>query len=312
MTNRHTAITAPLAGLVLSLLLAACSDAGKSTDALAQAAGVAASQASPAGQPVAIARGKIDIQGGLLDVAVPADGIVAGVAVKEGDKVRKGQPLVQLSSDAAQLEVELARVELQRAQAEQKTQEIRLPVLKELASRLAEAARAGASDRLRADEALQNQQQVESAVVMARAGVAIQKQKLALAEHQLKLRSVLAPVDGSVVHLDVQPGQTVRADQPGALLVLLPDRPLIVRAELNESFVARIKPGMRADVAVESDPRAAALPARLSRISQVYGASKLNDGTEPRTNVRVVECFLEFEQVQTLRIGQNVRVSFHD
>ena len=309
MTYRQTAITAPLAGLVLSLLLAACSDGGKPTPAAEQGAGAPSSTVREA---VAIARGKIDVQGGLLDVAVPADGIVASVSVKEGDKVKKGQPLLHLTSDAAQLDVELAKAELQRAQAEQKTQEMRLPVLKEQALRLDEAARAGASDRLRADEALQSQQQVESAVVLARADIAIQKQKLALAQHQLALRNVLAPVDGSVVHLNAQPGQRVRSDQPAPLLVLLPNRPLIVRAELNESFASRIKPGMRADVVMESDPRAPALAARLTRISQVYGASKLNDGTEPRTNVRVVECFLEFEQVQSLRIGQNVRVSFHD
>jgi multidrug efflux pump subunit AcrA (membrane-fusion protein) len=309
MTYRQHAITAPLAGLVLSLLLAACSDGSKPTSAVEQGAAATASSTRDA---VAIARGKIDVQGGLLELAVPADGVVASVAVKEGDSVKKGQQLVHLSSDAAQLDVELAKAELQRAQAEQKTQEIRLPVLKEQALRLAEAARAGASDRLRADEALQSQQQVESAVVLARADVAIQKQKLAVAQHQLGLRNVSAPVDGSIVRLNVQPGQRVRADQSGALLVLLPNRPLIVRAELNESFASRIKLGMRADVVMESDPRAAALPARLVRISQVYGASKLNDGTEPRTNVRVIECFLEFEQVQTLRIGQNVRVSFHD
>lgn len=305
MKHRLLALSSPLAGLFLSVLLAACSDGARPDASSAPAT-------APARQATAIARGKIDVPGGLLSLGAPSDGLVTAVAVKEGDTVRKGQALLQLSSDSAQLEIDLAKAQLQQALAEQKAREQRLPGLKALAARLAEAARAGASDHMRADEALQNQQQAESSVLMAKADVAIQKRKLAIAEHQLRLRSLPSPVDASVVQVTVQVGQMVKADQDAPLLMLLPSRPLIVRAELNESFVSRIKPGMRADVTLESDPRAAALPARLVRISQVYGASKLNDGSEPRINLRVVECFLEFEQVQTLRIGQNVRVTFHD
>jgi len=52
--------------------------------------------------------------------------------------------------------------------------------------------------------------------------------------------------------------------------------------------------------------------ARVTRISPLYGASRLDDETALRSNVRVVDCFLEFDQAPDLRVGQDVRVSFHE
>jgi multidrug resistance efflux pump len=294
----------PRSALVMCLLLSACSDDKGAPVAQANAQ-------APTRAYVAIARGKIDIEGGLLDIAVPARGTVATVSVKEGDRVKKGQLLVQLSSQAADIDVGLAQAQLQRAQAAQHAEEQRLPAARQLAQRLQQAAQAGASDAARADDALQTQHQIESAAALARADVAIEREQLAHARQQASLLTVKAPGDAQIIGVHLQVGSTVQP-QAQPMLVLLPDRPLVVRAELNESFVARVLPGMRADVVIESDPHAAPLAAHLVRIGQVYGPSRLYDDTQTRTNVRVVECILEFEQAPALRIGQNVRVSFHD
>ncbi|MPM27966.1 hypothetical protein SDC9_74483 [bioreactor metagenome] len=58
---------------------------------------------------------------------------------------------------------------------------------------------------------------------------------------------------------------------------------------------------------------AIALPdAKVVRISPVYGAAHLQDDAQ-RGPVRVIECVLAFDQPPThARVGQNVRVSFHE
>ncbi|XAH24676.1 HlyD family efflux transporter periplasmic adaptor subunit [Xylophilus sp. GW821-FHT01B05] len=290
------------------LLLAGCFDSsGKpSASAMAQAH----AQAAPSGPAdVAIARGRVEIEGGLLDVMAQQDGIVESVAVAEGATVRRGQVLLRLQSDTARGEVAMAEAELQAAQARQRAQAAKLAPARQLSQRLTEAAQAGALDRQRADEALQAQQEAAAAAAVAEADTKVAAQKLAQARNRVTRLALTAPQDGTVLRLRVQPGSAVDAQGSRPVLVLLPQRPVLVRAELNGSFAPRVKVGMRASVHVDGGP---ALPARVQRISPVYVASRLDEDQAARVGVRVVECFLTFDQPSSLRIGQEVRVNFHE
>lgn len=300
----------PASLLALALATAGCSDHGS--------ASVAAAAPAPAAGPrdVAMARGKVEVQGGLLDVLPQQDGVVESVGVREGDEVKRGQVLLKLVSDQAKLDVRMAEAELRLVQARQRAQSARLPAARQLALRTGEAAKAGALDPQRADEALQARNDIESAVAVLEAEAAVARQKLAQAERAVQRQTLTAPIDARVLRLQVQTGSRVASQATRPVLVLLPHRPLTVRAELSEAYVANVKSGMRASVRLDGDTQGAAAqaayPARVVRISQAYGTSRLDDDATAR-NVRVVECFLEFDPpVPVLRLGQNVRVSFHE
>ncbi|MES2184459.1 MAG: HlyD family efflux transporter periplasmic adaptor subunit [Pseudomonadota bacterium] len=317
MTSSSRAVPAlALACAAAASLLGLAGCSGRSSDTPLSAAQAQQAQGT-AQQPrnVAIARGKVEVQGGLLDIQVPVDGMVESVATAEGAEVHKGQVLLRLVSEPARLDVAAAEAELQLAQARQRAQAVRLPAAKQLVQRLDEAAAAGATDRQRADDALQAQREIEAAQAVAAADVQVARQRLAQAQSQLARLVVAAPQDGTVVRLNVQAGSRVDAQAPRAALVLLPKRPLLVRAELNESFAALVKPGMKASVALDAAgaPSAPLPAAHVARLSRVYGPSRLDDETGAnRVGLRVVDCFLEFDQAPDLRVGQNVRVSFHD
>lgn len=302
------ALPASMVALALVLPMAGCSDRG-STSITATAA--------PAAGPrdVAMARGKVEVQGGLLDVLPQQDGVVESVAVREGDDVRRGQTLLKLVSDQARLDVQMAEAELKLVQARQRAQSARLPAARQLALRTGEAAKAGALDPQRADEAAQARSDIESAVAVLEAEAAVARQKLLQAERAVQRQTLTAPIDARVLRLQVQTGSRVAQQATRPLLVLLPHRPLTVRAELNEAYVANVKPGMHATVRLDGDTQGespAVYAARVVRISQAYGASRLDNDAAAR-NVRVVECFLDFDMpVPVLRLGQNVRVSFHE
>lgn len=299
----------PASMLALALATAGCSDHGSTS--------IAAAAPAPAAGPrdVAMARGKVEVQGGLLDVLPQQDGVVESVAVHEGDEVKRGQTLLKLASDQARLDVSMAEAELRLVQARQRAQSARLPAARQLALRTGEAAKAGALDPQRADEALQTRNDIESAVAVLEAEAAVARQKLLQAERAVQRQTLTAPVDARVLRLQVQPGSRVASQTARPVLVLMPHRPLTVRAELNEAYVANVKPGMRASVRLDGDTQGAsqtAYAARVVRISPSYGTSRLDDDASAR-NVRVVECFLEFDPpVPALRLGQNVRVNFHE
>ena len=297
MNLRHLRL--PLV-LLAATLLAACSNGD---------APATNSAAAPA--YAAIARGRIDIEGGLLKLSMPSEGVVQNVAVHEGEQVQKGQLLVQLDPQPAKLALDSALAEQQQAQAQASSLDERVKAADVRASRLEQAAKAGAGDMQSADDAREAAQQVQAELESAKANVALAAQKVAGARYQLELRSLHAPIDGQIVQRMVQPGASV-SPAAGPVLIMLPDAPRIVRAELNESFVGVVHDGMAAEVDDDSGSGMAPMKAHVLRIGNVFGASTLEDDPQVRANTRTVECVLAFDQppATPLRIGQRVVVKF--
>ena len=287
----------------LALALAWLTGCSRSADAPSGAT------AQPATAYAAVARGKVDIEGGLLNLAMPREGTLATVAVHEGDHVKQGQLLAALDTEPARLAVEAAQAQLEQAQAQLKLLGIKQAAAKQRARRLAAAAAAGAGDGQSADDAREAAAQVDAEQQSARAALGMAGQKLDEARYELKQRSLLAPFDADVVKVAAQVGASV-APSSGPLFTLLPNKPRIVRAELNESFVGMVTPGMHAEVSANTDGGDAHWSAHVLRIGKVYGPATLENDPQVRANARTVECVLAFDQPQNLRIGQRVIVRF--
>lgn len=298
------------AALAAAALLAGC---GPSHDAPANAgqASAKAQQNGPAA--VAMARGKIEVEGGLLDLSPAVAGVVQQLSVKEGQSVQRGQLLLRLADDTGQADLAVAESEAQLAKARQKARAARLPQLKQTLSRWQAAAREGAADAQNVDEAAQALRDAQAEIDVAAAEAQVAQRKLEQLRAQHKRQELRAPEAGTVVRLATHAGSQAVPGTPA--VVLLPQRPLQVRAEVNESFAAAVREGMRATVTLDADGAAQQqLPsARVLRISPVYGTARLQDDQQ-RGPVRVIECVLVFEQAPAaaVRVGQNVRVQFHE
>lgn len=310
---RTAATTAALAAVLLAL--AACNDRTPSPGAAAASlngSNGSAGTASAASANVAVARGRIEVKGGLVELAPLQEGLVESVTVQEGQHVKRGQVLLRLSPTASQGEVNVAQAEMQLAEARTNARAQQLPALRRTAARLAEASAAGAAEPQRAEEAAQAVRTAESDVAIARAEIDVARQRLALLRSQQGRLELRAPDDGIVVRVNTQAGQRLMGSSGHPAITLLPHRPLQVRAEVNESYVAAVKTGMPATVTTDGDAAPVTLPpARVVRMSPVLGAARLQDESQ-RGPVRVVECILEFDTPPVdARPGQTVRVAFH-
>lgn len=283
--------------MAASVLLAACSRAPQNEEPVA-------------GQPAyaAVARGRVDVEGGLVRVGAAVDGTVARIAVHDGAQVKKGQALIEFNPAAAQLAVDAADAELRQTQAQERVLRSRLPGLKQRGQRLAEAAAGGAIDGQAADDARNAVAQAEAEAAAAQAAVEVARQKLRAAQWALERQQVRAPVDGEVVGLEAQVGNAVTAQTE--LLRLLPKRRLVVRAEVNEAYVAALKTGMQAEIVVESASGGSPIPARLERIGSVFQVMAPSDDPQERISRRGVECLLSIDNPEKLRVGQRVLVRF--
>lgn len=284
-------------------VVSACTPSG--TDAAAEPA-----QPGPEA-PRALARGKIDVEGGLLQLSAAAEGVVLQLPVKEGQRVAAGQLLLRLGDTAAQAEAEVAQAQWRLAQTRLDARTARLPALQQSLQRWQAAAAQGAADGQQVQEAAQALRDAQSEQAIARAEVQVAHRQRAQAGAVQSRLALRAPEAGTVVRVHSHVGAHVVPGAPA--VVLLPERPLVVRAELNEAYAFAVREGMPARVVIDGDAGAAqSLPnARVLRISPVYGAGRLQEDTQ-RGPVRVIECVLAFDQPPTARMGQNVKVIFHE
>lgn len=275
--------------------------------------GTADSTAVSAAYPspyVAVARGRVDVEGGLLNLAMPAEGILTEVDVHEGDLVRQGQTLAVVDSTAARIQVGMAQARFEQARIQQQQLESRMAPAKIRAQRLTQAAAAGAGDDQSADDARAAVSQLAADMASARAAARVARADVEQARYLLGRQTLLAPVDAQVVKVATQKGMSV-SPQGGAVFTLLPSRPYIVRAELNETFVAAVRAGMTAQVS--SDDGSTLLgTAHVLRVGSIVGPATLQDDANARTGERSVECILALDDTPGLRVGQKVLVHFLD
>lgn len=287
------------AGVTL-LLLAACGKAPSVT--------LPGPAASTPQNFVAIARGKVDVEGGLVHVAAARDGVVTELHGDVGGAVKAGDVLVVLDTKQAQIAADLAKADLDAANAQAALLRARLPGLKQRAARVFEASQAGAASGQSADDAKQALAELDAEITVADTGIQAAKQKIRQAVFEVEARTLRAPVAGRIVARNTHIGDVVSAQASPDLVELLPDTPRIVRAELNEGFVAKVSPGMSAEVYSEVDS-AKVYPAKVMRIGDVFGPSKLTESSQEATDTRDVECILELTN-SDLKVGQRVQVRF--
>lgn len=289
----------PLAVLAGAAALAACSDGEVEPK----------SAAAPARSAyLAIARGQVDVEGGLVRILAPRDGHVDSVKVEDGATVAKGDVLALLDARRARIAVGGAEAALAQTEAQAGVLKARLPQAQTLAQRSAEAAAAGAATGQAAEEASSALAVLKAEIDAAAAAVKVAQEKVEEARAELDAQTIRAPSAGRIVRRSVHQGDVISAQNGTELFQLLPDRPRIVRAELNEAYVDLIKPGMQAEVVRDSD-QGKPVSAKVLRVGEVFGTSRLTDDPVERAGAHDVECVLQLDGGD-LRIGQRVLVRF--
>lgn len=292
--RRLAALISALALIGATAFLSGCSD-----NAQAQPT------ASPTAQ-TAYARGRVDIEGGLIRLASSNDGLIQSVHVEEGDRVQAGQLLAVIDDRQPRLALAIAAASLAEARATAETLRVRLAAATREAARLQPLADSQAAPRRDADQAKDLAEQLQAELAAAQAAVVTAEARVKADEYQVNQRSIRAPLAGRIVKRTVRPGDGVSTLNVTPLFVFAPDMPRIVRADLDERFVDRVKAGQAAEVVIDNDGTRT-ISARILRVGDVFGVKTPTGEPGERLDLRVVECVLSIED-QTVRLGQRVLV----
>ena len=162
-----------------------------------------------------VARGRVDVEGGPLPLALGVDGVVDRVGVAEGDVVKRGQWLVTTDPTPARLDRDLAQAHVDQAQAQVGLLRAKASAASTRAARLASAAKQDAGDGQSADDAREAAVEAVAELDNARAGTRIATADLQRADYLATQHILRAPVDGEVLRVTVWPGMRVSARESG-------------------------------------------------------------------------------------------------
>lgn len=177
-------------------------------------------------------------------------GIVQRIAVREGDRVREGQLLVQMKNDRQRIALDLARAGLSKAEASVEETKVLLANAEKEVSRVKVAAHALPRKELedKTDLVLRLQASLNAQL----ADLAQASEEAKLRENELKETQLLAPFDGTVTQIYINRGDTLRPLDTQVLeLVALEN--LYAELLLPSTYVQKIQLDQKIKVQVESE-----------------------------------------------------------
>jgi HlyD family secretion protein len=225
----------------------------------------------------------------MVKLSANVPGEVVRLAVKEGDRVRKGQFLLQLDDTQYRAQVREARASLEAARSNLRLAEAAFDQsdasLKRKESLFAQklvspeelesAHTQRNSDRARVDANREDAQRAEAA--------------LQAAEDNLRKTRFIAPIDGIVTQLNIEEGEIVvvgTMNNPGTVILTVANMSgMKVEADVDETDVTSISLGQTATVKVDAFPDTTF----QGRVVEIANSPKIEDqGTqEQQTNFEV-------------------------
>ncbi|OXE35156.1 MAG: hemolysin secretion protein D [Phenylobacterium zucineum] len=258
---------------------------------------------------VAIANGKADVEGGMIQVAARRGGIIREVYVHEGDRVTKGQILARQEDNELKLAAAQAAAVVQQAQAQLALLKVQLSSAQRERARLQGLIASNFVAAQKLDQANDAIRQAQANLEAQQANIATARAALAQARYNQDLTIIRAPADGRIARRYANPGVGASTLNVTALFDLEPSTARIIRAEVAETALPFVALGQSVQVSTESDP-AKTYPGHVLRQAAVFGARKLvSDDPTERTDDRVVEVVVSAESAPFL-IGQRVLVKF--
>lgn len=192
-----------------------------------------------------------------IELKSRVSGQVTQVLVEEGDSVKAGQVLLQLDAHDYQRTVAASQTRLEKAQNELKRAEIET-------ARTERGVSAGVVPQIELDQARINLRGARIAVEQARV-------ELATSSDSVNYATIRAPMDGTVIARNIQPGEMVtpgvQASFDGKSQLTVADLShLLVRVELNQIDVTKVQLGQEASAKVDAYP-GESFKAKVTRVA---------------------------------------------
>lgn len=190
-----------------------------------------------------------------VDVGAQVSGQIQKMYVGLGDKVRKGELLVEIDDLPQQNALKDSEARLKNMIASKVAKEAQLINARINLERQQNLIKNGATTRSELDLAEANLKVFEAEVEALVAQIAQAQIALDTAEINLDYTKITSPIDGIVVATVVKEGQTVNSTQTAPTIVKVADLSVMtIKAQISEADVTKLHPGMSAYFTIIGEP----------------------------------------------------------
>jgi RND family efflux transporter MFP subunit len=181
-------------------------------------------------------------------------GTIEKVFVDEGDKVNKGQILVQLDQENLLIAVRQGQAAVRVAEAQLKEAEVKVGNLRKERERLANLFKKNVISQQKYDDIDTAYSMALTGVEVIRAQILSCRENLAMAEQKLRDTVIIAPFSGLIVKRFINQGEYVSTMPPSPLFLIINIDKVKTEIGLPEVHLARINIGNPVEIAVDTYP----------------------------------------------------------
>ena len=191
-----------------------------------------------------------------VDVGAQVSGQIIKLYVDVGSHVKQGDLIAQIGKDKQQNDLDITKAQLESAKANLESKKVALEIASKQYQREQKLYAAKASSLENLETQKNNFYTLKANVAELNAQVVQLEITLKNAQKDLGYTTITAPMDGVVINVAVDEGQTVNANQNTPTIVRIANLDQMeVRMEIAEADVGKIKIGTELDFSLLSDPQ---------------------------------------------------------
>ncbi|CCD90740.1 putative accessory protein to ABC-type macrolide transport protein MacB [Bradyrhizobium sp. ORS 375] len=191
----------------------------------------------------------------LVAVGAQASGRLVALSVTLGQKVRAGDLIAEIDSLTQQNTLRTNEASLRSVRAQRDEKLATLALAEANLARQQTTLAQKASSRADYDSAEATVKQTQAQIAQLEAQIVEAEVAIETARVNLGYTRITAPIDGTVLSIATQQGQTVNAVQSAPTIVVLGQvETMTVRVEISEADVVRVRPGQNVYFTILGDP----------------------------------------------------------
>lgn len=182
----------------------------------------------------------------IVSVGAQVSGQVKKMYVQLGDEVKQGQLIAQIDSVRQENELKTAEASIKNQQAQLATKQANLAKVEAEYNRQKAMFAQDATSRAELEAALASFKIAQADITAINAQIEQSQLSLATTREDLGYTRIVAPMDGTVVAIVTEEGQTVNANQSAPTIVKLAKLDnMTIKAEISEADVMKVEQGQK-------------------------------------------------------------------
>lgn len=180
-----------------------------------------------------------------VEVGAQVSGQLLKLYVEAGDQVEMGQLIAEIDARQQSQRVESSRANLAGQEAQLESRESALALAQANADRQRRLMAEDATSQQDFDTAMNQLAAAQASLTQTQRQIDQSRASLSIEEQELSFTSIVAPISGTVVSVNMTEGRTLNATQQAPTILTIADLTIMtVQAEISEADISNLRNGM--------------------------------------------------------------------